>query len=99
MRNYHRKSCNVSPGVYKQINGLLQDYDRLKKDRLDIICGSKKPDDMPRGSDVSNPTEQKAIQLAYIDSRLEAIDQSSVLMRAWLGEKVSEEFDPVWSYD
>jgi len=102
LRRYHRKSCSVSSGVYKQINGLMQDYDRLKKDRLDIIYGTKKPDGMPRGSDVGKPTEQKAVQLAYIESRLKAIDQTCVLMRGWFGDKVHEDFDPIrayWSYD
>ncbi len=102
MREYHRKSCRVSPGVYKQVKGILQDYDRLKRDRLDILYGSRQTDDMPRGSDVGMPTEQRAIRLSYIDNRLVAIDQSAVLMRVWLGEKVTESFDPVkayWSYD
>lgn len=102
MRNYHRKSCRVSAGVYKQINGIMQDYDRLKKQRLDIIYGTGKSDGMPRGSDVSMPTEQKAIQLSYIDSRLEAIDQTCVAMRGWFGDKVYEDFDPIkayWSYE
>lgn len=98
MREYHRKSCKVSRGVYAQVKGILQDYDRLKRDRLDIIYGTKKQDGMPSGSDVGTPTEQKAIQLVYIDSRLEAIDQSAVLMRAWLGEKVSVTFEPIKAY-
>ena len=102
MREYHRKSCAVSRGVYVQVKGLLQDYDRLKRDRIDILYGSKQFDGMPRGSDVGAPTEQKAIRMAYISTRLEAIDQSAFLMRTWLGDKVFEGFDPIeayWSYD
>jgi hypothetical protein len=75
----------------------MQDYDRLKRDRLDIIYGSKRFDGMPKGSDLGKPTELKAIQLAYIDARLDAIDQTCVLMRGWLGDKVNE-FDPVKAY-
>lgn len=103
MREYYPKYSEVPKDVYEQVKALLRGYDRLKKERLDLVYGSKQPSDgMPRGSGISSPTEQKGIKLAYIDSRLEAIDQAAVLMRGRYDGKVYEDFDPVrafWSYD
>jgi hypothetical protein len=103
LREYYPKYSEVPKDVYEQVKALLRGYDRLKKERLDLIYGSKQQSDgMPRGSGVSLPTEQKAIKLAYIESRLEAVDQSAVFMRGKYSEKVNEDFDPVrafWSFD
>lgn len=81
----------------------LEGYDRLKKERLDIVCGtSPKEDGMPRGSEVGNPTKQRAIRLAYINATLDAIDQLSVWIQGKYTAKVQDDFDPVkafWNYD
>lgn len=102
-REYFPKYCEIQRDVYDQIKGILRGYDRLKRVRKDIIYGTGTGDSgMPKGSMPGNPTEQKAIRLAYIDERLEAIDQSAVLMRGERGYKVYEDFDPIkafWSYD
>lgn len=103
---YQRKKNNpyyVEHNVYMQVYYKLRDYDRLKKEKLDILYGSPEPPDgMPRGSDVGNPTEQKVLKMAYIDEQLEAIDQCAIQMRGAYSGKVYDEFDPVkayWSYD
>lgn len=103
MREYFPKYSEVPKDVYEQVKAILRGYDRLKRDRLDLIYGSgRKGDGMPRGSDPGNPTEQRAIKLAYINGRLEAVDQASVLLRGWLGNKVEYDFDPIkafWNYN
>lgn len=103
MRDYHRKGCEISRGVYYQVKGILMDYDKMKKDRIDILYGSCNAiSGMPHSSDIGNPTEQRALRLAYIDDHLHAIGQASVLMRAERGDKVGVEFDPIrgyWSYN
>lgn len=103
MRDYHRKSCEISRDVYYQVKGILMGYDRLRKERLDILYGAQfEISGMPGGSGMGNPTEQKAAKLAALDERLEAIDQAAVLMRGERGDRVYDEFDPIkayWSYD
>lgn len=102
-RDYYRKSCQISRGVYYQIKGLMMDYDRLKKEMLDILYGAQYSiSGMPHGSSTGNPTEQRAMKLAYIETTLEAIDQAAMLMKGERGEKVYDDFDPIrgyWSYD
>ena len=102
-REYFPKNCEISRGVYYQIKGLMMDLERLKKDKLDILYSAHYAiTGMPHGSGVGDPTARKAERLAYIEDRLDAIGQASVLMRAERGNAVSEEFDPeraFWSYD
>ena len=103
MRDYHRKSCEITRDVYYQVKGILMGYDRLKKERLDILYGAQYViSGMPGGSSTGNPTEQRAVKLAALSEKLEAIDQASVLMRAERGDRVGENFDPIrayWNYD
>ncbi|HCT63878.1 MAG TPA: hypothetical protein DIC60_01130 [Lachnospiraceae bacterium] len=105
MRNYQRKK-NREPlphAVYMQVRYKIIDYDRLKRERLCILHGSAAPPDgMPRGNKTSNPTEQKAIKLAYIDKELEAIEQSAIEIMGIMSNKVHDEFNSIkayWSYD
>lgn len=101
MREYHRKRNGISRGVYYQVKGLLMDYDRLKSDRLDIVYGANyRMTGMPGGG-TTDKTAQKAMRLAYIDSRLDAIAQASMLMLGERGARVMDGFDPMkayWSY-
>lgn len=103
MRDYHRKSCEISRDIYYQVKGILMGYDRLRKERLDILYGAQfEISGMPGGGGTGNPTEQKAAKLAALDERLEAIDQAAVLMRGERGDRVYEGFDSIkayWSYD
>ena len=103
MRDFHRKSCEISRDVYYQVKGILMGYDRLKKERLDLLYGTQYViSGMPRGSGVGDPTASKAEKLAVIDERWKGIDQAAVLMRGERGERVYESFDPIkayWSYD
>lgn len=102
-REYFPKYSEVPKDIYEQVKGILRGYDRLKRERIDILYGSHSPSNgMPSGSGVTDETAIKASKLAYINQRLEAIDQTSVAMRGLLGEKVSEDFDPLkafWNYN
>lgn len=106
MRNYQRKKTGemyLPHNVYMQVQYKIKDYDRLKKERLDVLYGyGNKVDGMPRGNRIGRPTEESAIRLAYIDDQLAAIDQSAVEMRGRFSKRVYEDFDPIkayWSYD
>lgn len=103
MRNYHRKSCEISRDVYYQVKGVLMGYDRLRKERLDILHSADYSiSAAPHGGGIGDPTAQKALKLAAIDEKLAGIDQAAVLMRGERGGMVGEDFDPIkayWSYD
>lgn len=102
-RNYFRKGCEISRDVYYQVKGILMGYDRLKKERLDILYGAQYAiSGMPHGGNVGDPTAQKAEKLAAIDEKLKGIEQAAMLMRGERGDRVPEEFDPIkayWNYD
>lgn len=103
MRDFHRKSCGISRDVYYQVKGILMGYDRLKKEKLDLLYGAQYViSGMPHGSAVGDPTASRAEKLAAVNERLKGIDQAAVLMRGERGDRVYESFDPIkayWSYD
>lgn len=105
-RTYIRKTgpcAKVPKAIRIQIKYKLMDYDRLVKERFDIMHGSPPPPDgMPRGGGVGKPTEEKAVRLAMIDIELKAIDQSASEIRGEYDTKVHWDFNPIkayWSYD
>lgn len=103
-RDYQRKKSPylLPRDVYMQVKWILSGYDRLKRERADILWGSPSLDGMPKGSRVSTPTEDKAVKLAYLQERMEAVEQSAVEIRGEYSHRTSEDFDPVkafWSYD
>lgn len=103
--NYQRKKSKyVLPGnVYMQIKYRIKDYDRLLRDKTNILYGGASASNgMPRGCETSDPTQDKAIKIAYIDRELDAIDQSVIEIRGEYSKKVYENFDPIkayWNYD
>lgn len=102
MREYYPKYSELPKDIYNQVKAILQGYDRLKKERLNILYGTpKREEGRPEGS-VGDPTSMKAVKLAAIDAKLEAIDRAAVVMRAKYSAKTLEGFDPIkafWSYD
>lgn len=101
MREYYPKYAEIPKDVFDQVKGILKGYDRLKHERLDILHGTP-PKEEGHSANPGKPTEQKAVKLAYINGRLEAIDQACVYMRGNFDGKVSYEFDPLkafWNYD
>lgn len=106
MRNYQNKRGNqyyMPHNLYMQVQYKIRDYDRLKKERLDILYASPPlPDGQPRGSEPGNPTERKALKMVYIENELKAIDQAAVEVRGIYSAKVDDEFNPIkayWCYD
>lgn len=99
MRNYVSKKCGISKNVYMQVRYKLADYDRLKMERINLLYGTKTPPSgMPKGNRIGNPTEEKAVKLAYIDGELEGIDQAAMEFRGRFSGKVYEDFDVVKAY-
>ena len=98
-REYFPKYCELPKDVYEQVKAILRGYDRLKRERLDILYVTvRKEEGMPHGASAGDPTAKRAEKLAYIDQKLEAIDQSAVLMRGERGYRVYEGFDPVKAF-
>ena len=89
--------------LYMQVKYKIKGYDRLKKDYLDTLYSSPPPPNgMPRSNAISNPTEQRAIKLAYLEDELRAVDQSIIELRGKYSGKTDEFFDVLkayWSYD
>lgn len=102
-REYFPKYSEVPRDIYDQVKGILRGYDRLREERLDLLYETRyQITGMPHGGEPGDMTAEKAIRLASIDKRLEAIDQTSIAMRGWLGDKVPEDFDPLkayWNYN
>jgi len=62
--------------LYMEMMNLVKGYNELRGRKTKILYGSPAPPDgMPRSGKVGNPTEDKAIVLANIDSRIEAIQE------------------------
>lgn len=81
MRNYQPKKNNpylLPHNLYMRTLYLVKDYDRLKKEYHDIIDETPPRDGQPRGTDISDPTAQKAIKLELIFEQLKSVEQAQV---------------------
>lgn len=80
MRNYQRKKNNpyqLPHTLYMRMLYLVRDYPRLMEERRDILYGSSPSlDGMPRGTDISTPTESRAIALAAVEQECSAVEQA-----------------------
>lgn len=101
MTTYQPKSKYRLPhGLYMQVLWKIRDYERLKRERLNVLYGSGgTADGMPRGSDVGQPTEQKALKLAYIDSQMAAVDEACTWIRGEYSGRVVEDFNPLDAFE
>lgn len=75
---------------------MIRGYQNLRRRKADIIYGSPPPPDgMPKGMDISNPTERKAVVLEMISLQLQAIEQTiSELRGKYSRTCTGEVFDP-----
>ncbi|MBQ5852215.1 MAG: hypothetical protein IIW54_15595 [Lachnospiraceae bacterium] len=99
-RNYQLKrfkECLLPHNVYMQVVYIIKDYERLLEEKEQILHGSTFPDGMPKGNDISNPTETKAEKLIQITDKLNAIDQTSVEMIGYYSDRV-EAFKPIEAF-
>lgn len=99
-RNYIRKETlgEIPKDVYMRVHWLLRGYERMKRERLDIIWSSSPQNGMPKAKGNASPTEAKAIKLASIENELQAIDQSAVEVRGEYSSATEESFDPIKAY-
>ncbi len=78
MRNYQRQKNNpykLPHNLYMRMLYLVRDYDRLKAMRDDVHFSSPVNDGIPC-SGIGNPTEHKAIRLAFIGDECHAIESA-----------------------
>ena len=78
MKIYQRQKNNpykLPHNLYMRILYLVRDYERLRSVRKDIIHGSPSSDGMPH-TGLGNPTENKGIKLAALDTDISAIERA-----------------------
>lgn len=97
-RNYQVKSrYHIDDHfLYMEMLNLMKGYNEMRARRTKILYGSPAPPDgMPRGGNVGFPTEDKAVTLAAIDSRIEAIQEVLAEMQCKYGDTFTgEPFEP-----
>ena len=60
-----------------QVIYAIRGYDRLKRERGDILAGNRSADDgMPKSPTPGDPVAEKATKLAAISSKIDAIDRA-----------------------
>ena len=78
-KEYQPKRNNshyMDHNIYMQMKYLLENYPNLKEQRERLLYGSPAPaDGLPKGNNIGNPTEQKALVLCTIDGQIKAIEQ------------------------
>ena len=83
-KDYQRKKNNpyiLPRTVYNRVLWVIRDYERMKAERNEILHGYNcEQDGMPRGSDTSDPTMEKALKLEQIDREMQAVEQALLLV-------------------
>lgn len=98
-RHYQIKRNNPyyidDKNIYMQMVYMIKDYPELLARRERILsCSSRPMDGQPKGTQKSNPTEQKAIALCTINSQIKAIEQVIIEMRSKYADTYTgEQFD------
>ena len=78
MRDYQRKKNNpyeLPKSLYKRMIDLVRDYERIKRQRDDIINSTPEHDGVSSNT-IGNPTENKAIKLAILGRDCEAVEKA-----------------------
>ena len=101
MITYQPKSKYQLPhSLYMQVLWKIKDYERLKRERADVLYGGGVPaDGMPRGGEMGRPTEQKALRLVYISEQMEAVEGACAWIRREYFDRLPEEFDPLTAFE
>lgn len=80
MKEYQSKRNNpyyLPHDLYMQVIYAIRGYDRLKRERGDILAGNRSADDgMPKSPTPGDPVAEKATKLAAISSKIDAIDRA-----------------------
>lgn len=99
-RNYQQKSYKeyiLPHNVYMQVLYIIRDYERLLEEKERILHSSPFDDGQPKGTDTGNPTERKALKLAQISSKINAIDQTCAEMVGYYSKRV-DTFKPLEAF-
>lgn len=96
--------ANLPHNLYMQIQYMLKDYDRLQKEREDLLYASPPPPDgMPHAEHTKgDPTGRRAIRLAAINAQLAAFDEAMAQVNERYQSRVHTRFDPLsayWNYE
>lgn len=78
MRDYQRKKNNpykLPHNLYMRMLYLVRDYERIKSQRADILHSSPAHDGQPH-TGLGNPTENKGIKLAMLDTECLAVEKA-----------------------
>lgn len=78
MRDYQRQKNNpyrLPTSLYRRMITLVRDYDRIKKQKNDILNSTPEHDGVP-SNNLGNPTENKAIMLAMLSRDCEAVEKA-----------------------
>ena len=79
--------------LYKSISWIIEDYNRLKDERISIIYKTPSNNGLPKGNDITDTTQEKAVKLEIIENKLKAIDQTGIEMKENIRSKVRIEND------
>lgn len=78
MRDYQRLRNNpykLPHSLYKRMIDLVRDYERIKRQRADIINSTPEHDGVTSNV-LGNPTENKAIKIAMLSRDCEAVEKA-----------------------
>ncbi len=78
MRDYQRQKNNpykLPQSLYRRMIDLVRDYERIKRQRNDIVNGTPEHDGIYSNT-LGNPTENKAIKLVVLSRDCEAVEKA-----------------------
>lgn len=79
MRDYYLQHSQLPRELYRQVEWLVRDYERLKTEYNNAIWNSPPPPDgQPHGDNTTDLTSKEAIKRAELFKKLEAIEQSKL---------------------
>lgn len=81
MRNYKLKRSGLPPHVYGWVMATIEGYEMMKIEYDEILEKSPAPPDgQPRGGNMSKTIEESAIRRCDLAKKLEAVEQSLVMV-------------------
>lgn len=104
-REYQLKTSGYSlpHDTYMEVKYIIKGYHRTLRERNKIMYSSPYPDGQPRGSAISDTTANKAVRLAMLSSRVEAIDRAVHDINAEYGNRIKRDdvdgFDTLEAYE
>ena len=94
-----KNKLRIPHDVYMQVRYKIEGYERLKQERDEVYAASPAPPDgLPKGSQLGNPTEHKAMLLANIDREISVIESCIADIKRDYGDRVVPDLDPIRAY-